>query len=83
VAGDHGELGALGQERVADGRDEFADDGHLVLGEGVQRLDDRTVGAVLDGDDPAVVLAAGDGLDDGRHRLGKGHLVGDGLGRAM
>jgi len=64
VARDHVDGVALCQQCVADRCDDLLDDADLVLGKGVETLSDRSLDAVLDGDDAAVVLACGDGFDD-------------------
>jgi hypothetical protein len=59
------------------------DDGDLVVRERVEALGDAPLDAVLDGDDPALVLAVGDRPDDGGDRLAELDVVCDGPRRAM
>jgi len=75
VAGDGVELGALREQGVADRRDDLADDGDVVVRDGVEALRHGALDAVLDGNDAAVVFARGDGVDDRRDRLAEVDLV--------
>jgi len=77
VGGDGVEVRRLRQQGVADRRDDLLGDRDFRVGDGVERLSDAALDAVLDRDDAAFVLVGVDRGDDRRHRLPEHHVVVD------